>query len=391
MFTGSFTHVLRQGVAGRIAALSAFVGAAMLGLAVTDGFADSDARPGATDPMGKPARYTLFPDHELFAMVGFPGIDADMSARFVRLTPTSDLTSFSAEVSTVSDFLYVWGFSAVASGRITDPMRDPIVFIKGADSFLYDEAEYVVGMFDPSNPAVPIILLNVPKVAFTTTWHLDTAVGDLDRLTDSEGLFHDEVVAVYVLDRWDGDDQVVLLVGNLHNGQDQIQWSSVSPSVKLSSDGEQTVGVAVGDFDGDARNEIAVVHESVNKSVQLTTFRYAWAGTGEPTLQQVDTLAGEYGPRDGTNDGTLWLDMVAADLNGDDKDEIAVSWNGMNNDVNVKVYGTDANLKLTARGASRSQDKTYGRGLRITAGLFKYDPANGYTLGRRPMTPVNCG
>jgi hypothetical protein len=52
------------------------------------------------------------------------------------------------------------------------------------------------------------------------------------------------------------------------------------------------------------------------------------------------------------------VDIAVNDLDratdGDGKDELAVSWNGMNNDVNVKVYEMNADLKLIPKGACRA-------------------------------------
>ena len=136
------------------------------------------------------------------------------------------------------------------------------------------------------------------------------AVGDLDKIPDANGANHDEVVVAYAIDlppdSPNGPYGVNLAVLNYTTStgstQPLYQTLITVPGLYLdaNSGSSRVISVAIGDFDGDGQNEIAlatavkkyVTENGVTTSdtVELSLFRYVHNSlTDTPSLKLVSS------------------------------------------------------------------------------------------------------
>jgi hypothetical protein len=156
--------------------------------------AQTGPQPGATDPMGKPSRYYLLRDDELFA----PGVTQETNGFFYDYTYFSD-ANLKLPSSVVQngqgdqpDYTYdpqIW----TARGRITTPNYDQIVYARRTGS----SVELLVLDRNTPKPAPSYFLHALAPRQPGFSDFIGLAIGDLDKLADSAGIYHDEVVTVW--------------------------------------------------------------------------------------------------------------------------------------------------------------------------------------------------
>ena len=164
---------------------------------------------------------------------------------------------------------------------------------------------------------------------------MDIAADDLDKVPDSAGDNHDEVVVAYASPG--ANNQMAVNVAVL----DYTQPAQAPPSpVAVTAQASHTIngnefataanptgilpvdnvlGVAVGDFDGDGLKEIALVHLEDHQTIWVTVFRYTNDGNGNRSLKEVSAASRAAA---GHFSGTV--DVAAADFDGQGKDEVLV-------------------------------------------------------------------
>jgi hypothetical protein len=182
----------------------------------------------------------------------------------------------------------------------------------------------------------------------------------------------------------------------------------------FSSTISETLSVAIGDFDSDGQNEIALAtffsFGSIDNEFYLHIFRYHHASLSDtPSLQEVsDTefvLSIPSGQGSNHADLLPTISLIAGDLAGAGKAQLVVALENRVNNGNsltiqnvLEAIDVDANLKPTLKGhlyeagytlpMQQTPDFTAGRVIGL-AGLFKYDPANQFDLYRREIVLVS--
>ncbi len=305
-------------------------------------------RLGATDPAGSPSNFTLFRDQQLFLMgLGTQGNPwPTATATFdANLTPTATVS----KLPWSSSLPYTPVDIQAVAGRIVHPDKDDIAIVQRWEA---DPTKLAVRFKDGTGLTTMGSL--PPRVAGWTDF-FSSSEGDLDRLYDSKGNYHDEVVAAWMELEPIADCNTVdlgataavphIAVLNYNNG-------TATPSVleqRLNRDDQQyttacglegynaflgqdmptvppqpvdnILATAIGDFDGDGYNELAVAYMrgTAGMIISIVIYRYQNDG-GNPSLTPVNTFE-IYRP-DRSMVGTLSL--AAGDFDGSGMDQLLV-------------------------------------------------------------------
>jgi len=314
-------------------------------------------QPGATDPMGKPSRYYLLRDDEFFA----PGVLQETNGFFYDYThfPDANLKLPSSVVHNGQgdqpDYTYdpqIW----TARGRVTTPNYDQLVYARRTGS----SVELLVLDRNTPKPAPSYFLHALAGRQAGFSDFIGLAVGDLDKLADSAGVYHDEVVTVWaspgsnnnltvnvaVLDYTDPSTDstkqpIAAVLTTASNPIDALLSTNIIPI-------DNVLGVAVGDFDGDGKDEIALAHLQDESTLWVTTFRYTNDGKGNRTLQEVNATSAT---NSASSPYIATISVQAGDFNGDGTDEVAVGGavvipSPLQSAGFVQIYQSDQHLKL---------------------------------------------
>lgn len=369
-------------------------------------------RPGLVDPLGKSSRYTLFPDHELLAVLSHdpaaPGFEAQVS--FNTFAPSADLRALPA-FGPATNLPIDPGAAQVgaAAGRILGPYEDQVVYAQRSG------AAVAVSLLGYTGSTTTLAGL-ANQVAGSGDL-FDIAVGDLDGLPDLDGNNHDEVVVCFatspngqvrvaVLDYTAAapDDPAGVLPQAVTTAQStrRIDFSEVQPI-------DAPLSCAIGDFDGDGKNEIAVVGLEGGRTLWVSTFRYRTDASGARTLQQASQVSAAAPTEPRVFAGSV--DLAAGDFNADGRDDIAVSYVVQNPASSegtcsrahipcstftpaVVVLGSDQNLSLAFGGfyngiptdvLNDEINRLSLPGTQVVSGLLRFDPAHGLGFDRRQL------
>src|SRR5271156_4898779 len=162
-------------------------------------------------------------------------------------------------------------------------------------------------------------LTNIPDM-------VSVDVGDLDKVPDVKGENHDEVLAAYATGAGPSYP-IQLAVLNYTNAQgngSNPTWvtqvtAPYQATAAYASTISDVISVAIGDFDGDGQNEIALATLGPNGSgqVNLTIFRYTNPGNGQtPTLMPVTNQTFTLKVGGATADFLPTISLVAGDFAG---------------------------------------------------------------------------
>ncbi|MBA3441906.1 MAG: hypothetical protein H0T92_18765, partial [Pyrinomonadaceae bacterium] len=408
-------------------------------------FAQTGPQPGLTDPLGKPAgRYMMLPDHKLAAFISAEskensdGFFVGTSFNLFDFSFDTNLnpTQFGqdANLNFTGDLQM---HMAAAAGRILQPDRDQVVYATRDGN---TNSPVRVG-FHSINEAqdVSFELAGLPRLvdrpfAFNYVDPLDVAVGDLDKIPDAVGNNHDEVVVAFASPGLNNLWQVNVAVLD-YTSSTNPQAPTITTTTALETiDGnkindndppqpdvailvESVMKTAVGDFDGDGVNEIAVVFLINGLAFDVTIFRYGRDAQGNRFVTQANETLYEPTQTDLSFAGTI--DVAAGDYNGDGKDELVIStleWRidyvdpndldnmtistGMrfvvaaaNPDFSMNFLGRTSLSPSSVLGdasyPSAKFDDYFSRTrIAIVPGLFKFDPANSFDLNRRQFVAV---
>jgi len=402
--------------------------------------------PGTNDPVGAPASYITLRDDEL-ALATYVKSPRAVGGSIEFDTYPGDLSNpgafFSTPVLTSKKVASAGSDNSDVAGRI----------------FLQDKEDLVnVGRSATVANAVRVrfkrgegyILPNLHKPLDDAPDQISAAAGDLDKIPDANGANHDELVVAYP----DNNGQVNVAVlnytappaigtcGKQPAGScpkyvtkfvmpSKINLDSIPAQFPINGDQRgfkvsEVLALAIGDFDGDGQNEIALAtFDPVNRnSVNVAMLRYV-----HPTLSAMPTLQlltqktlvdlGTDSPSNllptislaaGNFEGTGRADLVVAYRYIQQSLDAAVSA-GTSRQVHTKaaftedwlignglqIYSFDGNLNPTQRGFNDSADTTSlipqdlltpGRILCLP-GLINYDPGNGFNLYRRGVVVLH--
>ncbi len=333
--------------------------------------AQSGPRPGANNPAGSPNKLTLFPDESVFSFSpDGNGAAKDIVTRFYR-TGNSGAQLSLEDVSSLNVSNNRTAIAA-ASGRIFDPGRASVVSVQRTPA----TSQLQMTVYDNYNSVTPMIVGNdlADRTGSSTADQVTVATGDLDKALDSNYNYHDEVAVVYQ-SQASPPNQIKVTVFNFANwtsGNQQVPQATIRPSSNWGvflGGPDVSVGAAIGDFEGDGRNELVVGWVSPG-ALCFSWFRYTSDGHGGGSLQTIANNACEANP---SIKGTLSLQ--AGDFNGDGKDELAVGYM-LGNTPTLEVRSPRGLVFQRDGGVSLPNVPSGGVvKIQVAAGQFIYNPS----------------
>ncbi len=369
-------------------------------LAAPPAVSAQSARPGAADPA---ANFYEWRDDEIFVTTP---LLSDFNATFSRIFEAgSDLMTIQLKEE-VKHALPAdqHDATAAAAGHFLSPDNESI-----AEAYR-NGSNVEVRLF--KEPDAGATLPNLAARVEYITDFFDIAAGDLDGFPRSATYERrDEVVVVYALPAVAGSPNLLPLQvavldfarASLDSPGAPVVTTATAPDMKLAvasasypiASLDNELAVATGDFDGNGLDEIAVAYLAGPQTLKLEVFRYS--GTRQPSGAVVFSLAHVGGGSVQLTGKTFiaTLSLAAGDFNGDDRDELAVgtadyvaATGGL--DVNVRMFQftgvTDLTVSQVREVLLRSGSELGATGrVQIAAGLFKFAPAQGWSLSRRQL------
>ncbi len=412
-------HKLRLVV---LISLAVLAGGLMASMKVS-GQSGNGPQPGLKDPVGGASDYFLHPSHNVAV---FRPDNTYTYSPFLMGIWKSDQQ---LQISQVFERNYPYPQPdytpdevVAAAGRIwiTDG-REQVVYASRYNG-RFDGTGLAVAFFTDSVGAqklLPNLADRLPQSAD----FIDIAAGDLDRVPDSKGYEHDEVIVAYASPGANNQLGVNVAVLDFtaptppnYIAPLPLAVTSVVASHPIDGnafyDGgyfpailpvDNVLGVAAGDFDADGLNEIALVHLQDANTMWVTIFRYTNDGQGKRSLKEVSSF--QYlSPAGSPFTGTV--DLAVGDFDGNGGDELLVGHGEWENadlfirqSVVFSLFQADASLNLkvpaqrriyadgsdgrSANAASNNGDLGSRLRVQLSPGMLRYDPANGFDLNRR--------
>lgn len=316
--------------------------------------------PRAADPVGSRSNYTIFREDELFALYYY---DTDQRIHYELYDNKLDDTIDSGITNPIK---YDFPAPVVASGRITTPEKDQVVYaFNKSDS----EVQVILRMDDGTHKEITLA-----GGATSGETRIGLAVGDLDGKSEEgdDNDFHDEIIVTY--QGADGKHRYTILDHNLDKlGEETDIYTAFNP-------------VTIGDFDGDGIMEYAVFRDRHLLIFQDLSDENNKNRKGYTQIKQV--IDDKIIPH------PFSAKLTSGDFNGDGDDEVALCYShtdGQKMRVEVLILDIDSNLEISKKGIARStidradmndESKMWPT---ITSGVFKFDINNGYGLNRRQV------
>jgi hypothetical protein len=369
--------------------------------------------PPKNDPAGPPSHYTLAGSDQLFVLKTQQWPNVQGPAAFgSTYTVKSDLSALSSSTPYVDTGMPAtnpaWPLIPVR-GRFTDPLHEQALLLDQSNECGGSGCMYTQLLGEPSTTggAVPTWYNQVENNAGEIP--VAVASGDLDgRMIN--GFPNDEAAVAYL--GADGTLQVHVVDYNVAPGQAVDTSPTVTlPTIGTPQAGPGSLAVAVGDFDSDGQNEIAVLWQGTGCSSSaanclsvphLSMLRYSNDGQN----QSVNVLQPDIPlPSDlmtGSPASNQGLQAAVGDFDGLGTDELAFSFIGV--DASLAVLGfapLDETFGVNRYGrnpggagdfssasycpTSGCNSIALGSPPQIAAGLFWYDESSGHGLGRRQL------
>ncbi len=409
-------------------------------------FAVGQTQPGDTNPLGPFRPNALLFDHELFWLhLPISGEQPYPGVSYNFLEYCTGQTGCVPQANYVNDFNWAdvdHGSSPLeshqmfaANGRPLQPGKDHVVIAQRASADPSTNANILLRFFPIVGPSgephsesdYTLTGANLaPRVAdpsdssFYGSDFLDVAMGDLNRMLDGNGFFHDEVAIAWmslesgqyvphlaVLDYTDpaivspppspADASHPAAVTTAEAQARLSQTSLTGGSVYVN---DNVLSLAVGDFDGDGRKEIALAVIESSTEIFVEIFRYSNDGAGNRSLTAVSSIV--VAPP-GDQRFTATVDLAAANLDGDPagQDELLLGHvyrdtsTGTSHQVYLRVFQADPSLTVsqinitTASGGTLPVSAAKHRPkVQLVPGLFDYDPPRGHDFNSRQVAVV---
>jgi hypothetical protein len=385
--------------------------------------AETGAQPGEVDPLAVPAgRYRLFPDDGVLL---YSPIGAHLGATYYTTDTDAHLRLGSPQLlATQAWDPNGWGPAEVyaTSGRIVTVGKDDVVTATRSGNPADGTSTVQVSFLGEGVSATlskPLIARQADSPDFIAITH-----SDLDHAVDANGNLHDEVIVAhpYRVDDVDGAFNHVyrfsLDVLNYGSGEvsspevTSLDFSNYGPIFPAGGNpvrnatrgnmlsGDNMLSVVTGDFLGDGHSEIAVLIVNSHfdgtltghNSLEILTFRYDTVA-GHHTLTELNNFVTRLTPGvDGVwkNQPTVaTIAAVAADLDGDGADELAVVYAKYGNSITTKGYNSYGVGRMLLKYDSNLVPVLRYSAIDTAGGL---DAANEqYTLRTRPRVALVAG
>ncbi|NLT36423.1 MAG: S-layer homology domain-containing protein [Gaiellales bacterium] len=361
-------------------------------------------RPGEIEPA---AGFSEWRDDEIYLTT--PPLSLPVAGAFY--SRVSEANGALSSLAPLDEATHQRDAVAAAAGHFLSPGKESI-----AEAFR-NGSNVEVRIFGAA--AVSATLKDLAGRAKGCTDFLDIAAGDLDGLlwdydpTDDieDSAPRDEVVVAYARPSADGQLPIALVVLDFGTASESLPAASAqvfaSASGKLDATSIGTMAIRpmdnalameTADFDSDGRDEIAVAYLSAPGRLTIDVFRLNAVKDSTGRVTRSLQLAGT-----GTADlpaGSSWfanLSSAAGDFDGEGRAELALGTSTFSTDLKVgeqvRVFRFDGSGTLTVGQVTVTdlvaddmggQFGAYGR-VQVAAGLFTYDPATGFHLGRRQL------
>jgi hypothetical protein len=309
----------------------------------------------------------------------------------------------------------------MAAGRIFSQDNDQLINVGRSTS-----NPSKLGLESPSGDPTQTYYLPNLDGAISGPDLISVAVGDLDKIADNKGVNHDEVVIAYAQDAPNVGPGRVKQPASLKVNLAVINYTSLQPinvsrplfvtqvlspyPIDQTWNGggniSELFSVAIGDFDGDGQNEIALATLGPVGSgmVNLSIFRYVHKLlTDTPGLVLASSQTFTFHQFGGDpNNWVPTISLMAGDFAGTHKRaELVLALQYPDEALNgpflqdvVQAIDVDPTLTATRKAQwSQSSDNTVHIGepsrIKGLAGLFLYDPSNGFDLYRREVAIVS--
>ena len=374
--------------------------------------------PPQNDPAGPPSQYTLARSDQLFITKTQQWPNTQGLATF---DSTYALNSDLSGVASSSPYTDTgmpttdpsWPLLPVR-GRFTDPLHEQVLLLDQSNNCPASGSctyTLLLGESAGSATGVPSWLDLVSGDAGGSP--VAVAAGDLDGRIDDQGYAHDEVAVAFRGD--DGTLQVHVIDYNVASGQaaDTTPTATLA-NIGTSDSGPGSLGVAVGDFDNDGQNEIAVLWQGQGCAAaapaclsvpHLTMLRYGNDGQTQavavlradvplPSDLMTGSPAADMGFQTGVgNFDGLGTDELAFSFVGEDASLDVLGFAPLDETFTVNRFGHNPGGAGDFGGGSYCPNNdcnpiAVGSPPRLAAGLFWYDEDSGHGLGRRQLAMV---
>ena len=363
--------------------------------------------------MGTPSRYYVLHDDEVFN----PGIlPTSGQATYNHLThSTTTNLQFDQLIPNDPNHDALVAYAEApqlwtAVGRFTDASYDQVATLARTDA----GNQFGISFVDQTTQTQTVNYAFsglADRVGPNATDQMALSAGDLDGVADESGRSHDEVVVAYAR-QTSGNPRLVLAVLN-YTSTCQGPVSPLQPCGVVSLDTgaeiypdvfpysginrDRLLATAVGDFDGNGRDEIAVAYPTIRNGttprLNVTTYRYTSDGTGSGTLASAGTLDVQAASTDFYGSITL----AAGDFDGSAANDDELLFGvvrtsrftfrsvGMVHTISFDTQSNPALRSSTVIFDQRANDDGIIARLELEPGLFKFDQVTGFSLTRRQV------
>ena len=417
--------------------------------------------PGETDPITPASRRMLFPDqHGLLAMPQNPD-SLQPPITYTDWARSTDLQSLELQEAFVPSLQGI-NQARAAAGHILNQMTEQVAVGSFVDETTFLRAPIQVDILTPSGDLAPIVSPTVQGFSTTAFYtrpvafpvaavpnSFDVAVGDLNDLTDEEGIGHDEVALCYFKVGFEEDpplgivtlDPIVTVFdytdvaesGIVQTVTMELNFGFVSEfdwdTLLVRSGSDTIISCDTGDVNGDGVDELILTNIADPDNAWVFILRYDNDGENPPTLEQVGSAFNLKPLSNQTpglmGDPVMWgsIDATTGDFNSDGRENVAVAIvnqmlvqnqpNTLATYPGIYVLESDGTFNLTqigrfaefeaARTSKTDFDSRGGSyacrpGLRmqacettrasVAAGLFKFHPPTGFNFDRRQLSVV---